>query len=190
MDNMQYNYIGSWFMICQRFTSNHLIPYKIADSVKGVKKLCIVGDNFMATTYRPNFKKSKSDFYMKNQFEVTGFCSSKYSDANRNPLSRLQITLAAGVNAKDTLPDFIIMLIDNELLEFLDFNGCGMAIMLGNWIERLSVEFWSLIENKLKMLPMKGKLTPQIYWVIPPNSDHFEHDLWVAHAKFASVWSL
>ena len=34
------------------------------------------------------------------------------------------------------------------------------------------------------MLPVKAKNTPQVYWVIPPNSDHFEHDICVACTKF------
>ena len=138
----------------------------------------------MATTFCPNFKKSKNKSFMKENLGFTGFRSSKYSDKNRNPLSRIQITTAAALNSKDTLPDYILFVIDNELPEYLEFSGCGIAAIFGSWLEWLCNQIKDLILEKHSQLPIKAQSMPQVYWVHPPNSDHFEHDLKVVRVKF------
>ena len=92
----------------------------------------IIGDNWMAETFRPAFKKIKqTEFYLKEQFEVTPFCSSKYNDNNKNVLSRLQITMASAINKEKTLPKFILVIIDDELIKYLDYNNHEAAVMWG-----------------------------------------------------------
>ena len=140
--------------------------------MKGIKKVWIVGDNLMATSFQQHFKKSKFEFFLKEQFEGTGFCSSKYSDSNTNPLSRIQIITAAALNAKDFMPHFIIMVIDNKLIEHVRYKGCSVATMYDTLVEWLCKEVWNLIEEKFKLLPKKARVATQVYWVLLSNSDY------------------
>ena len=136
----------------------------------------MVGDNFVAGMYRTCFKKNTSyDFYMKWEFEVLLFCSSRYNDKNENMLSRLQITLADAINKKTVLPEYIVVLLDCDLIDYLDFTGVGMSSLLGNWFEWLCVQFNEMIEARQNQLHpnAKHKDAPFTYWVQAPKHRNF-----------------
>ena len=92
----------------------------ITEEPRGKDKVWIIGDNWLAETFRPCFKKMKDyTYYLKQNFEVVCYCSSKYNDKNQNVISRLQITMAAAINKEKHLPKFIIVLLDDELIRYL-----------------------------------------------------------------------
>ena len=66
-----------------------LILLSISDDLKGLSKVWILGDNFLAKSYRKNFKKAQFDSYLKDHYEVLAFCSSKYSDKKKFAVASL-----------------------------------------------------------------------------------------------------
>ena len=44
---------------------NNLHVFAFVGDLKGVRKIWLIGDNFLAETYRKSFKKSNSDFFIK-----------------------------------------------------------------------------------------------------------------------------
>ena len=106
--------------------------------LKGLRKLWMLGDNFIAETYKKFFKKASNDFFMKEQFEVMPFCSSKFSDRNTNMLSRILNSLITALNSKSQLPDYLLVILDNDLIKYLGCKKFGvppcMVVGLNFWL--------------------------------------------------------
>ena len=68
------------------------------------------------------------------------------------------------------LPKYILVVLDDDLIEFLKFEGVGMSQMLGHWLTWLMKEFKSLIDKRKGLLPAKAKrhAEPCIYWFLAP----------------------
>ena len=149
--------------------------------------LWILGDNFTAKSYRSHFKSRNANHYIKKNYEVTAFCNSKFASSNTNMLSRLQNTLATGLNKTKNgiLPKYILVILDDDLITYLDYKREGVATLLGKWIEWLVKEFNSLIGDRKKQLPQHcRKIEPFFYWVSAPTHDNFSKERNNLHMKF------
>ena len=145
--------------------------------MKGLSKVWIVGDNFLAETYRKCFKKSSHDFYLKACFEVLPFCSNKYSDKNSNLISRIVNSFVLALSTKHYLPDYVIVLLDDDLIEHLQFKNFKAASLLGPWVEYLSEFFAESLQTRRMQLPKKARLediTP-VYWIEPVSHNSFSY---------------
>ena len=149
----------------------------ISDDLKGLSKIWLLGDNFLAETYRKNFKKASHAFFMKEHFEVTPYCSSKYSDKNSNTLSRLTNSFIQAMNTKFHLPDFIVVILDDDLIEFLQYKKYSVATLLGTWIEHLTDFMAESLQKHHQQLPSKAKLKQptQVYWVESLSHNNFDY---------------
>ena len=97
----------------------------------------LLGDNFLMETYWKNFKKA-GDMYLKDKYEIMPFCSSKYSDKNTNALSRLVNSFIQALNSKFYLPNYVVVMLDNDLIEFLQYKRFAVGSLLGPWLEYLA----------------------------------------------------
>ena len=154
--------------------------FVIVEDPKSKDKLWIVSDNWVAETFRPHFKKVKNyDFFIKDNFDVTSFCSSRYCDKNQNVLSRVYNMMVNTLNKEKSLPKFVVILLDVELLNYLDYTGHQMATLLGNWVEWLINGISDMIETKKNYLPKKAKREeePAIYWNELPLHQNFDQNV-------------
>ena len=144
----------------------------------GLDALWFIGDNFMAETYRKYFRKNEDhDWFVKENFEVTGFCSSKYSDSNSNMLSRIINSYAYALNETKLfkLPKFIVVVLDDDLIQYLGFVGKGTTCCYGEWLEYIVKNMLDMTKIRLASLPKKAVKTgyPQLYFVVPPHHAQF-----------------
>ena len=141
-----------------------------------MKKIWLLGDNFLAETYCKYFKKAGPDFYMKENYDVTAFCSSKYSDKNTNAVSRVLNSLILAVNQKVILPDYLINCLEADLIEYLGYKKYGVSTLYGSWIEFLSKEISEILDARRQGLPIGSHLKnkPQISWVEPVRHANFD----------------
>ena len=159
--------------------SNGFILPIILDDIKGYNDLWFLGDNFMATTYRNNYKKATGHtFFTKENYEVTPFCNSRFNSNDRKMLSRFRNTLATVINDKGKLLKYLICVMDADLVEFLNFHNCGIASIIGNWLEWIMAEMKAMITTRKEKLPPKAVKAdyPQIYWVAAPLHMNFTDD--------------
>ena len=158
----------------------------IPGDVRGIKKVWILGDNFLASTFRPCYKKGTVDMYLKNEFEVNAFCSSKFNDKNQNIISRMQITFANALNGSKHLPYAMMILMDDDLIEYLNYKNFGVSTMYGTWVEYLIKELESLILAKKSYLPRKAVMqnNPIVYWVALPTHKGMGYDDTLMRTKF------
>ena len=128
----------------------------------------------MAENYRRNFKKAEN-LYMKENYEVLLFCSSRYSDKNVNAVSRIVNSFMAAINSKVYLPSFIMVILDDDLIQFMQYKKYGVSTLYGTWIEYLAKLFVEIVDKKCSQLPASAQLEDktQIYWVEPAAHSNF-----------------
>ena len=155
-------------------------------------KLWILGDNFIAATYRERFlnRNLNDGWFMKDNFEVFNFCNSRFSSSNQNIPSRIQITVASAINEKVKLPQVMLIVLHNDLLKTLNIkepNCC--ATIFGSWIEWLADQINRMINERLDSLPKKAVHDRElmVYWVQIPQHKGWEFNKRAVHAKFNNV---
>ena len=147
----------------------------------GTDALWILGDNFVAKSFWAHYKKyvlsqKDGEQYIKEFYEYSPVCNSRFASSQVNMLARLQNALATGLNGcKGTLPKYILVILDDDLINFLDCKEDeGIATLLGSWVEWLADQFDLLIQKRLEQLPVKTrKVVPFFYWVATPTHSFF-----------------
>ena len=87
-------------------------------------------------------------------------------------LSRIINSFVLGLNknAKDgRIPTYVIIVLDDDLITFLNFNEDGVATLLGSWVQYLASKFNEKLEKRKDQVPLKCKKEDTFfYWVAPP----------------------
>ena len=144
----------------------------------GPEMLWFLGDNFLARSFRGHYKKQMplgtSKHHIKENYEFPPHCSSRWSSANENMILRIRNSLVTGLNQQKNgiLPKYIVVVLDDDLITFLDFKHDGVATLLGTWVEWLAKEFNDVIKLRKDQLPKKVKKfedDPFFYWVTAPT---------------------
>ena len=152
------------------------------ENTPGEDLFWIIGDNFFARTFRNHYKKytpstGDDSMFIKANFEYVAFYNSRFSSSQENMLARLQNSLAMEINAaKRTgwLPKYILVVLDDDLISYLDFKKEGTATLLGTWVEWLANQYDDLVNQRLKQVPKKAKkVVPFFYWVTAPTHQYF-----------------
>ena len=160
--------------ICMNICDYRLFCF--SDDVKGILKLWIIGDNFVATSIRNYFKKATFPSFIKDNFHWEAFCSSRFNDKNTNMLSRLQNTFALAVDKSERQPEYILVILDDDLISYLDFKGLGFASMISPWCEWLVQTIGQMIAKRADLLSKKALVVDgtQIYWTSATRSMYFK----------------
>ena len=142
-----------------------------------------MGDNFAATTYRKHFLNKSEVYvehadvedYIQNNFEFKMYCNSRFNSATGNMLVRIQNTFAAAVNKNVSLPKYNLIVLDDDLITYMDFKGASVTELLGKWIKWLIKEFDLIIQTRKEQLPIKAKKStePCTYWCLAPTHRNF-----------------
>ena len=109
-----------------------------------------------------------------------------YNNKNENMLSCIQTVVAETINKKILLPDYAVVILDNDLLDYLDFKGMGCSVMISTWLEwlfnQLHVMFLTCKQQLKKYA--KSKESPFVYWVELPKHENFHVEDNTACGKF------
>ena len=128
----------------------------LSDKPKGIHKLWFVGDDFMDETYRPYFKKARVSLYSKQNFEISNFSNTKRNSNNRIVISRILNTFVSAINSIGVLPRFVVFVIDDEVMNFIEYQGFGVSTLYGNLLEWLIKKVNSKVMDAKKLLPSKS----------------------------------
>ena len=103
------------------------------------------------------------------------FCGSKFTSSDVNMINCLKNSLIKAINNHGKFPEFIVVVLDYDLVEYVNFEGPGLAGILGVMIEWLAKKFLALITDQQKILLNRAKKPgyPQIYWVALPHHSKF-----------------
>ena len=120
------------------------------------ESLWLLGDNFLARTYRDGVKsREPEELFMTTHFNVEPVGTSKFTSNNTNMLSRICNSLAKALNDNETKPllQYIVVILDEDLMEFLGYDLAGFAEMIGEWISYLTTAFKKMIHDRKSKLP-------------------------------------
>ena len=139
----------------------------------------VSGYNFAASTYRNFFKNAEFPSHIKENFNIDIFCQSKYENSDRNMLNRIRNSFIQGINKCSHLPKLIVLVLDDDIIEYIDYEGQGLSTLIGMCVEWLCKEFEYLVKLAKKALPAKAVRDgyPQIYWVAPPHHKFLDNHL-------------
>ena len=166
-----------------------------------------LGDNFMAKSFRDNMKNDPEMFVNKH-FTVKGYCSSRFSDTNQNMLSRIENSFINVVNENKHLPKYVVVVLDNDLIEFLDYKNFGISQMNATWLQYIAESFAAAILAHKKLLNRSEARSeyPMIYWFVTLHHGLFQdnatrtkfnlamesllkvHSQQMRIAKFKDIW--
>ena len=178
--------IGFAMEYSEIFCTVFIIELPLSDPLKieGYEQLWLVGDNFVASTIREHFKKKDEyKFFIKEYFEVVAFCSSRFNDKDQNIIRRLKSTFATALSKYDKLPKYICIVLESDIIDFLEYSNVGISTFYGDMIESIVKSFNQMIEDRKRILPTKAKKVgyPQLYWVALPMHKNLDKN---ARGKF------
>ena len=159
------------------------------DETLALRSIWIVGDNFAARSIREGFVKQTAPLFIKEAFDYKIYCGSRHDSNDTNMLSRIRNSLARGLNKNVKLPNYILVVLDRDLIDYLDYDSFGISTMLGNWFEWLAAEFDDMIQKRKQNLPKKALDDdhPQIYWCASLHHILLEKDNLNARMKMNAV---
>ena len=155
----------------------------VSDDIVAYDAVWILGDNFIARTSWPGFKlvyngikPGTTHHFIKEEFDYHIFCGSKYENNKQNQLKCIINALLMGINKHKKLPRFILIVLDDDLIQTVGYDGPGAASILGDMIEGLAQPRQQIILDHKAKLANKAKRDtyPILYWLAVPHHKHFK----------------
>ena len=121
-------------------------------------------------------------------FEMSGYYNNKFDGLNPNMISRVRNTIIAGIKQDVHLLKMIVVVLDDDLIKYLNFGRYGFSEASGRLVSYLMSEFGKIIESHNERLPKKAIRKdggPTIVWIQPPLHKNFANNH--LRIKFAKV---
>ena len=97
------------------------------------------------------------------------FCADKFTSHIRNVLARITNTLITAINAKTVLPKMLVMVLEDDVIKYLEHDDYGATEMYGKVITYIEKEIQDALFKFKSFIPQKAKRPgrPQIVWICP-----------------------
>ena len=85
--------------------------------------------------------------------------------------------MALNLNKNVHLPRYIVVVLDDDIIDFVGFNEPGISTLFGTCLQWIIEEFRTLVSDKKKALPKKAQRLskPCIYFCLVPMHVNFGH---------------
>ena len=135
-----------------------LISFNVfAEEIQAYEDVWLLGDNFMAKSYQSHFKKNEiPDMHLKVEYDYYPYCESKYSNKEMNMLCRIKASLARAIGERVKMPKFIIFILDDDIMRYLNYLEDGIATLYGGILKSLVQRIQEMIDERIKLLPKKA----------------------------------
>ena len=151
----------------------------MADEIDCYENLWVLGDNFTARTIRDGLiLRDKDEMFMTTHFNITPCGSNRFTSNNTNMLSRIENGLIKALNDNIKLPKYIIIVLDDDIIEHLGYKSYGVLEMFGDWINYLIKSFKKAVHDRKSKLP-RGAIRfeyPMFYWAEIPMHSTFSNN--------------
>ena len=113
-----------------------------------------------------------------DNYEIKLFHSTQYVGHIRNFVGRLINTLVNTLNSEQLLPRAIVIVLDDDLIWYINIDRFGMSVVYGRILHYIFSEFHKLIVAKKDFLRMKSKRHhfPELLWIDPPFHNAFNNN--------------
>ena len=122
--------------------------------------------------------KPNPQFYMKETFDATPFIADSKDSGDYNTASRIRNLLADAISDKLLLPKFIVMVLDDDIIEYFNYDGKGTTEQLGRIINWIMSEHEDIIKGYKAELPARALKAnyPQLIWIEAPYHKNFKNN--------------
>ena len=129
----------------------------------------------MAKSYQQAFELVQGNYYIKQNFQITKNCNSRFTSNNTNLVSHLLNSIISTLNNENYMPEYALIVLDVDIVEALQYTGPGFATVVGKVLDYLASKiFNSFADCKMKLPEKLQPVTPtQIYWVACPTHFNF-----------------
>ena len=147
----------------------------------------LLGDKFVAEsvtviekyfgTKKIPARATRFESYIAESYDIKLFANSSGSN-NRSILGRVRNTLAAAMNKHDKMPKYILIVLDDNLIDVVKYTKPGVSEIFGRSLKWLAAEVHEAITDRKEELPKKAKkyLFPQVFWVALPQHKNFDNN--------------
>ena len=127
--------------------------------MKAYDTVWFVGDQFFSETFTQYFQNASSredkTSYIRAYYDTIGYC--QVEGLNRNIFSRLRNAVVEGINKQVLLPKVILLVFENDILDYLDHYRPGVSTLIGQTIEWLANQLHRMITSHKEKLPSKSR---------------------------------
>ena len=90
-------------------------------------------------------------------------------------LVRLQNSFAGAINKNVSLPKYILVVLEDDIITYLNYDGEGATQLFGDWITWLIEVSDTAISTRKEQLPIKAKREnePCVYFTLAPRHHNF-----------------
>ena len=151
--------------------------------MKGYDRIWFISDDFGVRSF-DQYVYSKRDgqnknWYIVENFEISGFLNNRYHSLDENILSRLRNSLVNACMEQCLLPKYIVTVLDDDVISTYFANEIyGMSHNMGKMVHWLMDEYHKIVEAQKDYLPSKAKKQgfPNFIWISPPTHRGFKNN--------------
>ena len=140
---------------------------------EGIEKMWIIGDDTVNRSVRGHLNADSAPFITRN-FETSIIAGSTASQ-NGSVIGRICNSLTTSFNNKQYLPKWIVIIVENDVINGLPYHQSGCSEIYGQIIEYMMSKFTSTVATIQRNYPPKAmKFTwPHFLWIEPSiNTNH------------------
>ena len=135
--------------------------------------------HFPHNTMKTHFmRQSDEESYCIKHFKVRQLTTDAFGSNQHNMLINMRNLLLNGMRQCSQLPRLITVVLEDDLIAFLNYNGRGETRMYAKAVDWLMKEFERLIAEFKQFLPSMCKRDniPHILWIQPSRNINYYND--------------
>ena len=141
--------------------------------LKGLERIWFLTDEFRFRSFSEfYFQRPFAEFtgYTRIKYEVSGFINGEYDALDKNSVSQLNNQLYKAIKEQTYLPRILIIVPDDNLIQFIVSKNDTSPYTFGNIIHWLMMECGRAVKSQKDFLPEKSKhaIYPHFIWIEAP----------------------
>ena len=131
-------------------------------------------DSFESLSSKPH----TCDFMYRN-FEIESYACDNKSSNDPLPLSRIRNLITKAHNRFNRLPKYIILVLEDDVVNATDYNDYGLALAYQRLVEWLAREYHRAVLSIKEKLPSKAIANncPHIIWIAPSLHKNYANNI-------------
>ena len=116
--------------------------------------------------------------HVLSNYDVNYYATNKFCSQNPSMIGRIRNQLIRAINAQQTFPKLVILVLDDDLLSVIDKNRRSNEHTIRKMINWLMRQFERIVEAQKELLPEKAKkmFYPHFMWVEAPHHKYFKNN--------------
>ena len=133
-----------------------------------------IGDGFLAGTYSKGYQQTEqNEQFLREHFGVLAFHNDQHLDTNL--ISRIRNVLVSALNKHSKLPKLVVIVLDNDMIKFVDHEKYGASIALGKIMDVVVESLDSVIKTRKDQIAKNAyrDQEPHFIWMGAPIHQDF-----------------